>query len=68
MGSRRAGVLCILVLASLACSVSGQERHPNVLWIMSDDLRPQLGCYGRRQTLSPHIDALAARGMAFTHA
>ena len=31
----------------------------NVLLIVSDDLRPELGCYGGAAK-SPHIDALAA--------
>ncbi|RMF43894.1 MAG: iduronate sulfatase, partial [Planctomycetota bacterium] len=37
--------------------------RPNILFIAVDDLRPQLGCYGRRQMHSPHIDALASRGV-----
>ena len=45
-----------------------QPRRPNVLFIVVDDLRPQLGCYGRTQTLSPNIDGLAASGVTFTRA
>ena len=41
---------------------------PNILFIPIDDLRPQLGCFGRTMTLSPNIDALAAGGVAFTQA
>jgi hypothetical protein len=44
----------------------------NVLSIMIDDLRPQLGCYNisvcGRKMQTPHIDALAARGLTFRHA
>ena len=40
----------------------------NVVFIISDDLGSQsLGCYGNRQCRSPHIDALARRGVTFTH-
>ena len=46
--------------------MAGQE--PNVLFIPIDDLRPQLGCYGRRQTVTPHIDRLAAEGTLFERA
>jgi len=41
---------------------------PNVLFIVIDDLRPQLGCYGNTQMVTPHIDALAERGMRFERA
>jgi len=33
-----------------------------------DDLRPQLGCYGNEQMLSPNIDRLASEGILFTEA
>lgn len=39
----------------------------NVVLITADDLRPELGCYGS-SALTPHLDALAARGMTFTRA
>jgi len=37
----------------------------NVLFISVDDLRPQLGCYGNAQMVSPHMDRLAAEGALF---
>jgi len=46
---------------------SGAER-PNILFIAIDDLRPQLGCYGHSETLSPNIDKLASRGTIFERA
>ena len=39
----------------------------NVLFIMADDLRPELGCYGS-VAVTPHLDALARRGMVFQRA
>src|SRR5688572_22228291 len=44
---------------------SGVAASPNVLFISSDDMRPQLGCYGDPTVKSPHLDALANRGMVF---
>lgn len=42
---------------------------PNVLWIMADQLRfDYLSCYGHPHLHTPHIDALAKRGVRFTNA
>jgi len=41
------------------------SSRPNVLFIASDDMRPQLGCYGDPTVRSPHLDALARRGVVF---
>ncbi len=40
----------------------------NVLFILADDLRPMLGCYGHPEMHTPNIDALAERGTLFHHA
>ena len=41
----------------------------NVLWIMADQLRwDYLSCYGHPHLHTPHIDALAARGVLFNRA
>jgi len=42
--------------------------RPNVLFIPIDDLRPQLGCYGHRQMVTPNIDRLAQEGVVFKRA
>ena len=40
----------------------------NVLFVVVDDLRPQLGCYGQEQIISPNIDALSRDGVLFERA
>jgi iduronate 2-sulfatase len=47
---------------------SKAKRQYNVLFIISDDLRPTLGCYGNPIIKTPNIDALAARGTQFDRA
>ena len=60
--------------ASLVCGSPGislslqSKRRPNVLLIIVDDLRPELGCYGVDQIKSPNIDRFARRGLVFTRA
>jgi iduronate 2-sulfatase len=43
-------------------------RRKNVLFVAVDDLRPELGCYGNRQIISPNIDRLADEGVVFKRA
>ena len=45
------------------------RRTKNILFIMCDQLRwDYLSCYGHPKLATPHIDALAARGVRFTRA
>jgi len=45
------------------------KKLPNVLWIMTDDQRPDsLGCYGAGWARTPNIDRIAERGVLFEHA
>jgi arylsulfatase A-like enzyme len=58
---------CALLLLCQAIAVPAAERM-NVLFIASDDLRPELGCYGHPRVKSPHIDRLAQEGTLFNRA
>ncbi|MET0292962.1 MAG: sulfatase-like hydrolase/transferase [Steroidobacteraceae bacterium] len=43
-------------------------RRPNFLFIMADDLGwADLGCYGRTDVATPHLDALARAGARLEH-
>ena len=44
------------------------NQSKNVLFIMVDDLRPELFVYNQNHIKSPNIDALAARGVTFNRA
>ena len=43
-------------------------QQPNILWISCEDIGPHLGCYGYAEADTPHLDALAAKGVRFTNA
>ncbi|MEL6106846.1 MAG: sulfatase [Planctomycetota bacterium] len=60
---RRLGGLLLALVA-----MNGATAAPNILWIMADDLRPQLGCYGDKTVRTPHLDTLAERSLRFDRA
>ncbi|REK23958.1 MAG: DUF229 domain-containing protein [Planctomycetota bacterium] len=68
--------LAVAVLASwlvLSGAIAAAEdetsaARPNILWISCEDISPHLGCYGDEHVITPHLDALADRGVRFTHA
>lgn len=64
-----AGAYCLIALLSLSL-LSCQEKvspKPNILFIAIDDLRPELGAYGKEYVHSPTMDAIAAEGSLFTN-
>jgi arylsulfatase A-like enzyme len=57
----------IVCAASSGMPILAAER-PNVLFVIVDDLRPELGCYGNREIKTPHFDKFAESGTLFTRA
>ncbi|HUF60535.1 MAG TPA: sulfatase-like hydrolase/transferase, partial [Verrucomicrobiales bacterium] len=47
---------------------AGRTEATNVLFIVADDLRDTVGCYGNRFVKTPNLDRLAARGVRFERA
>ncbi|KAM8909385.1 iduronate 2-sulfatase isoform 1-T1 [Spinachia spinachia] len=60
--------LFLLVLHTLAPAVVAWKERRNVLFIMADDLRTSLGCYGDAVAQTPNIDQLASRSQVFLNA
>ncbi len=75
MEPRKRWIAAIAAVAiSVSCtSLTGSPtvtaaEKPNVLYILCDDLRPEaIGCLGSKHVKTPHIDALAKRGVTFTN-
>jgi len=39
--------------------------RPNILWIVSEDNNPYMGCYGDKLARTPTLDGLAAKGILY---
>ncbi len=53
-------------VATTALATDESNTTPNVLLIVADDLGSvDLGCYGSRDLVTPHLDGLAGRGVRF---
>ncbi len=58
----------LLVLSTFLAACLQAADRPNVLLIISDDLRPQLGCYGDPVVKTPHLDRFAQTALRFDRA
>jgi len=66
-------VLCVLLalfagLFFLPSAATGEDRPPNILWIVVEDASAHIGCYGETAIATPHLDRLAEEGVRFTDA
>jgi len=44
-----------------------QPKRPNILWIVGENFKLDLGCYGAKNVSTPNLDRLAAGGLRYTH-
>jgi N-sulfoglucosamine sulfohydrolase len=55
----------ISLLLSITSLTAEEMKRPNILWIIAEDMSPDIGCYGNKVVTTPNIDQLAGRGMKF---
>ncbi|MEM1407401.1 MAG: sulfatase-like hydrolase/transferase, partial [Bacteroidota bacterium] len=60
-------VICVSALQG--CQPSSQQNSVpiNVLWIVSDDLGVDLGCYGNSAVSTPNLDQFAKESVRYTN-
>lgn len=60
-------LICLLILDLFGKPQSDllAEDHPNILWIVSEDNGPYLGCYGDPVARTPRLDQLASEGVRY---
>ena len=58
----------VLVVCLQAFSVEAQSTFdpPNIVWIVGENLKLDLGCYGAQHVKTPYLDGLAKEGMRYT--
>jgi len=44
-----------------------QSIRPNFLWISTEDINPDLGCYGDKYAVTPNIDRLATQSVRYNN-
>lgn len=66
---KMAGVSTLVLAAGKAGAAVERSRKPNVLFILSDDQRPdEIGALGNPHIKTPNLDTVVERGMTFAHA
>lgn len=63
---RNAHVIALFAFAAIISSLQAAER--NVVFFITDDESPTLGCYGDSAAVTPAIDAIAQDGVIFRNA
>lgn len=58
----------LFALVTLIACISGFAAERNIIFIITDDQSPTLGCYGDPVAYSPAVDSLAADGTLFHRA
>ncbi len=59
----------LLSLSVIFPFLAGAEnRRPNIVWIIPDDMSANFSCYGETAIQTPHVDKLAAQGVKFSNA
>lgn len=60
--------ILLLALAAIAPAAEAETRKPNVLFIVADDLRGDIGAFGNPAVKTPQLDRLAQRAVRFERA
>ena len=58
-------LIFLSISSVLSQSIRSNQQKPNVILILIDDLKPNLGIYGDDFSKSPNIDQLAREGIRF---
>ena len=49
-------------------AAAAKSSRPNIVWILAEDMCPDLSCYGNKAVHTPNLDKMAAEGIRYTNA
>lgn len=67
--SQRLWLTAVTVGLAIGCPAmtrGDRPDRPNILWIVGENLKLDLGCYGAKNVRTPNLDRLAADGIRYT--
>lgn len=62
----RTCVVALAVVLFATFDAAAAQKRPNILWIVGENLKLDLGCYGAKNVSTPNLDGLAAQGVRYT--
>lgn len=68
MRRMKSWVLGGMAFLMVGWAVAAETSRPNIVWIVGEDMGPEMGCYGDKVASTPALDQLAAQGARYTHA
>ena len=61
-------MIAVIILLLMPVAAGMNQQKPNIVWIIGEDIGPELACYGHPEVWTPNLDKLAAEGVLFTRA
>ncbi len=65
---RLAVIVLVFGTGHFGARLVSAAAQPNILWIIAEDMGPELGCYGTPECHTPALDGLARRGVLYQNA
>src|SRR5579871_4616110 len=59
-------LLVAIAFVAAAPALAADAKKWNIVLIGTEDISPNLGCYGDKDAITPNLDRLAAQGARFT--
>ena len=61
-------LVAVVSVTAFAERAPGEDKRPNIVWIMAEDISTELACYGHPAVKTPNLDGLALQGSRYTQA